>query len=51
MGKGAEAKLGARVAVHYDAKWKGITFQTSRCPEPLCPSAIPVAASFLPGLG
>ena len=30
LGKGQEAKQGARVAVHYDAKWKGVTFMTSR---------------------
>ena len=29
-GKGAEAKLGERVVVHFEAKWKGVTFQTSR---------------------
>ena len=30
VGDGAEAKLGSRVAVHFDAKWKGVTFVTSR---------------------
>lgn len=30
VGKGAEAVKGSRVAVHYVAKWKGITFMTSR---------------------
>lgn len=30
VGSGAEAKEGARVAVHFDAKWRGITFVTSR---------------------
>jgi len=30
VGNGAEAKEGARVAVHYDAYWKGVTFMTSR---------------------
>lgn len=29
-GKGAEAKEGIRVVVHYEAKWKGVTFVTSR---------------------
>ncbi|PNH05901.1 Peptidyl-prolyl cis-trans isomerase FKBP16-4, chloroplastic [Tetrabaena socialis] len=29
-GGGAEVKVGARVAVHYDIKWRGITFMTSR---------------------
>ncbi|KAG5556751.1 hypothetical protein RHGRI_007125 [Rhododendron griersonianum] len=30
VGGGAEAVKGSRVAVHYVAKWKGITFMTSR---------------------
>ena len=30
VGNGATAKEGARVAVHYDAYWRGITFMTSR---------------------
>ena len=30
LGKGSEAIEGSRVAVHYDAYWKGITFMTSR---------------------
>ncbi|GAB2300640.1 hypothetical protein Dimus_034675 [Dionaea muscipula] len=30
VGGGPEAKKGSRVAVHYVAKWKGITFMTSR---------------------
>ncbi|PQQ09063.1 hypothetical protein Pyn_00063 [Prunus yedoensis var. nudiflora] len=30
VGGGAEAVTGSRVAVHYVAKWKGITFMTSR---------------------
>ncbi|XP_047174621.1 peptidyl-prolyl cis-trans isomerase FKBP16-4, chloroplastic-like [Vigna umbellata] len=30
VGNGAEAKKGSRVAIHYVAKWKGITFMTSR---------------------
>lgn len=30
VGKGPEATEGNRVAVHYDAYWKGITFMTSR---------------------
>ncbi|MCL7035885.1 hypothetical protein MKW94_018136 [Papaver nudicaule] len=30
VGEGAKAVKGARVAVHYVAKWKGITFMTSR---------------------
>ncbi|TKY53024.1 Peptidyl-prolyl cis-trans isomerase FKBP16-4 [Spatholobus suberectus] len=30
VGSGAEAKKGSRVAIHYVAKWKGITFMTSR---------------------
>eukprot|EP00850_Spirogloea_muscicola_P016135 SM000129S26122 [mRNA] locus=s129:16045:17551:- [translate_table: standard] len=30
VGRGAEAKKGSRVAIHYVAKWKGITFMTSR---------------------
>jgi len=30
VGDGAEAKLGSRVVVHFDAKWRGITFVTSR---------------------
>lgn len=30
VGKGALAVQGSRVAVHYDVKWKGITFATSR---------------------
>ncbi|KAL0708237.1 hypothetical protein Bca4012_074663 [Brassica carinata] len=30
VGNGAEAVKGSRVAVHYVAKWKGITFMTSR---------------------
>ncbi|GLC42927.1 hypothetical protein PLESTF_001704800 [Pleodorina starrii] len=29
-GDGAEAKVGSRVAVHYDIKWRNITFMTSR---------------------
>lgn len=34
VGKGPEAGEGARVAVHYDAYWKGITFMTSRQVSP-----------------
>ena len=30
VGSGAEAKVGSRVAVHYEAKFRGITFMTSR---------------------
>ncbi|XAR64601.1 Peptidylprolyl isomerase [Bertholletia excelsa] len=30
VGGGAEAVKGSRVAVHYVAKWKGVTFMTSR---------------------
>lgn len=30
VGSGTEAVKGSRVAVHYVAKWKGITFMTSR---------------------
>ncbi|KAK7345451.1 hypothetical protein VNO77_16055 [Canavalia gladiata] len=30
VGNGAEAVKGSRVAIHYVAKWKGITFMTSR---------------------
>lgn len=30
VGDGQEAKLGDRVAVHYEARWKGVTFRTSR---------------------
>ena len=30
VGDGAEATLGSRVAVHFDCKWRGITFVTSR---------------------
>ncbi|VAI18962.1 unnamed protein product [Triticum turgidum subsp. durum] len=30
VGGGAKAVKGSRVAVHYVAKWKGITFMTSR---------------------
>ncbi|XP_016184802.1 peptidyl-prolyl cis-trans isomerase FKBP16-4, chloroplastic isoform X3 [Arachis ipaensis] len=30
VGQGAEAVKGSRVAVHYVAKWRGITFMTSR---------------------
>jgi FKBP-type peptidyl-prolyl cis-trans isomerase len=29
-GEGPKAKLGDRVVVHYECKWKGITFVTSR---------------------
>jgi FKBP-type peptidyl-prolyl cis-trans isomerase len=30
VGSGALATRGERVAVHYDVKWKGVTFSTSR---------------------
>ncbi|XP_020257546.1 peptidyl-prolyl cis-trans isomerase FKBP16-4, chloroplastic-like isoform X2 [Asparagus officinalis] len=30
VGGGTEAKKGSRVAIHYVAKWRGITFMTSR---------------------
>ncbi|GAQ86112.1 FKBP-type peptidyl-prolyl cis-trans isomerase family protein [Klebsormidium nitens] len=30
VGSGATATKGERVAVHYDVKWKGVTFSTSR---------------------
>uniref|UniRef100_A0A0C9RNQ2 peptidylprolyl isomerase n=1 Tax=Wollemia nobilis TaxID=56998 RepID=A0A0C9RNQ2_9CONI len=30
VGSGAEAVKGSRVAVHYVAKWRGVTFMTSR---------------------
>lgn len=29
-GDGAEAGVGSRVAVHYDIKYRGVTFMTSR---------------------
>ena len=31
VGGGQTAKVGDRVAVHYEARWKGVTFMTSRC--------------------
>lgn len=37
VGGGPEATLGERVVVHYEARWRGITFMTSRC----CPSPPP----------
>ena len=30
VGSGPEVKEGARIAIHYDARWRGITFMTSR---------------------
>ena len=30
LGKGTEATEGSRAVVHYEARWKGITFMTSR---------------------
>ena len=30
VGGGQTAKVGDRVAVHYEARWKGVTFMTSR---------------------
>jgi len=30
VGGGQLAKVGDRVAVHYEARWRGITFMTSR---------------------
>ena len=30
VGSGPVATEGARVAVHYDARWRGVTFMTSR---------------------
>ena len=30
-GNGALAREGERVVVHYEARWKGVTFMTSRC--------------------
>lgn len=30
IGNGPIAKQGLRVAVHYDARWRGVTFMTSR---------------------
>ncbi|KAF8072866.1 FKBP16-4 [Scenedesmus sp. PABB004] len=30
VGSGAEARVGERVAVHIDVKWRGVTFMTSR---------------------
>jgi hypothetical protein len=30
VGKGAEAEEGKRVVVHFEAKWKGVTFITTR---------------------
>lgn len=30
VGEGAEAAVGARVAVHYDVKYRNVTFITSR---------------------
>ena len=30
VGGGQEAKVGARVAVHYDVKYRNVTFITSR---------------------
>ena len=31
LGKGTEVQEGARAVVHYEARWKGVTFMTSRC--------------------
>lgn len=30
VGGGAEARVGERVAIHYDVKWRNVTFATSR---------------------
>ena len=30
LGKGTEATEGSRAVVHYEARWKGVTFMTSR---------------------
>lgn len=30
LGKGTEVQEGARAVVHYEARWKGVTFMTSR---------------------
>ena len=30
LGKGAEVQEGVRAVVHYEARWKGVTFMTSR---------------------
>lgn len=30
VGGGQTAKVGDRVAVHYEARWRGVTFMTSR---------------------
>ena len=31
LGKGAVPRKGDRIAVHYEIRWRGITFMTSRC--------------------
>eukprot|EP01024_Parvocaulis_polyphysoides_P020451 TRINITY_DN19567_c1_g1_i3.p1 TRINITY_DN19567_c1_g1~~TRINITY_DN19567_c1_g1_i3.p1 ORF type:complete len:129 (-),score=16.81 TRINITY_DN19567_c1_g1_i3:467-853(-) len=31
VGEGQLAEVGRRVVVHYEAKWRGVTFMTSRC--------------------
>ena len=33
-GKGALPKKGDRIAVHYEIRWHGVTFMTSRCLGP-----------------
>ncbi len=33
-GKGALAREGERVVVHYEARWRGVTFMTSRWADP-----------------
>ena len=30
LGKGTEVKEGVRAVVHYEARWRGVTFMTSR---------------------
>ena len=34
LGQGAEARLGERVVVHYEAKWKGVTFMSEQAAPP-----------------
>ncbi len=43
LGKGAEVREGARAVVHYEARWRGVTFMTSRF-VPLLHSRIHAAA-------
>ena len=47
LGKGAEIREGARAVVHYEARWRGVTFMTSRSSHSFIPGDMVAALPAL----